>query len=558
MSLKAIDSDGHESAIDPAIGGKVHGRPSPGRRRGAALARWPAVGPLLAAAIPVLVVLLLQPHPVDLAAHEFRAVLFEREGFTLWNGQWYSGHHTPAYSVLFPPLAALLGPMVVGVLSCLAAATLFEPLARGHFGPQARWGAVWFGLATGVNLFTGRLPFALGVALGLATLLALQRGRTAPTIALALVTPLASPVAGLFLALAGVSCALAGSGTLRRGGAVVAVGALAPALMLAAAFPEGGRFPFALSAFFPVPLLAAAAVFLLVRSERVLRTGAALYGLATVGALIVDSPVGANAARLGALLGGPLLACALLGGRTRRLPSGLAVAGLAALAFWQVGPAARDLGDALGDPAAEAAYYRPLMSFLDGAASPDGRVEVVATKAHRETAVVAERFPLARGWERQLDIRHNTLFYDGRLDDDSYRRWLHENAVGFVALPDSALDYSGEAERRLVERDPPYLELRFRSRHWRVYEVVPGAELVVPEGVADMSARLDGDRVALSVRRPGSGLLRVHWTPYWRLEGGCVERRGAWTRVTARSSGPAVITTSFALERLLSHGRRCS
>ena len=535
----------------------MHARPRLGRL-GTALDRWPAAAPLAAAAIPALVVLLLQPHPVDLAAHEFRAALFEREGFTLWNGHWYSGHHTPAYSVLFPPLAALLGPVVVGVASCLSAAVLFELLARRHFGPAARWGAVWFGLATGVNLFTGRLPFALGVALGLAALLALQRDRLVPAAVLALLCSLSSPVAGLFLALAGVACALAGSGVLRRGGVVVAASALAPALVLAAAFPEGGRFPFALSAFFPVPLLAAAVVLLLVRSERVLRTGAALYALATLGALIINSPVGANATRLGALFGGPLLACALLTRRTRRLPTALAVIGLAALATWQVGAPARDLGDALTDPAAEAAYYRPLMGFLEATAPAGGRVEVVATKAHRETAVVAERFPLARGWERQLDIRHNALFYEGRLDDASYRRWLTDNAVGFVALPDSALDYSAEGERRLVERDPPYLELRFRSRHWRVYEVRPGPELVVPEGDADISASLQGDRVALTVRRPGSALVRVRWTPYWWLEGGCVEPRGGWTRVTVRSSGRAVISTSLTLGRVLSRGRRCS
>ncbi len=552
-----IGPGGHESAADPLTRDRARARPRPRRLR-TALERWPAAGPLAAAAIPALVVILLQPHPVDLAAHEFRAALFEREGFTVWNGQWYSGHHTPAYSVVFPPLAALLGPTVAGVLACLAAAVLFEALARHHFGPAARWGALWFGVATGVNLFTGRMPFALGVTLGLAALLALQRERRVPATALALLCPLASPVAGLFLALAGVTCVLAGRGGLRRGGAVVAVSAIAPALLLAAAFPEGGRFPFALSAFFPVPLLAAAAALLLHRSERVLRTGAALYGLATVGALIVASPVGGNAARLGALFGGPLLACAMLAGRTRRLPVGLAAAGLAALAVWQVGPAARDLGDSLSDPAAGDAYYRPLTDFLEGTAPAAARIEVVATKAHRETAVVAKRFPLARGWERQLDIRHNSLFYEGRLDDGSYQRWLTDNAVAFVALPDSALDYSAEAERRLVERDPPYLELRFRSRRWRVYEVVPGPELVVPEGDADISARLDGDRVALTVRRPGSALVRVRWTPYWRVDGGCLEPRDGWTRVTVRRPGRAVIATSLTPERLLSRGRRCS
>jgi hypothetical protein len=32
--------------------------------------------------------LVFEPRPGDLAAHVFRAELFGREGFTIWNGQW--------------------------------------------------------------------------------------------------------------------------------------------------------------------------------------------------------------------------------------------------------------------------------------------------------------------------------------------------------------------------------------------------------------------------------------------------------------------------------------
>src|SRR5918998_5811987 len=76
-----------------------------------------------------------EPRPGDLAAHTFRAELFGREGFTIWNGQWYGGHHTPAYSVLSPPLAWLLTPALALVASAVASAALFEPLARGWVGP---------------------------------------------------------------------------------------------------------------------------------------------------------------------------------------------------------------------------------------------------------------------------------------------------------------------------------------------------------------------------------------------------------------------------------------
>ena len=56
------------------------------------------------------------PQVGDLAAQVFRTELFERGGLAIWNGSWYGGHYTLTYSVLFPPLAALLGPQVVGTL----------------------------------------------------------------------------------------------------------------------------------------------------------------------------------------------------------------------------------------------------------------------------------------------------------------------------------------------------------------------------------------------------------------------------------------------------------
>ncbi len=124
--------------------------------------------------------MIFQPRSPDLAAHIFRADLFGREGFTLWNGQWYGGHHTPAYSILSPPMVWALGPQVTGGLSAIAATVCFTELVRRHFGPQRyRWGALWFALGTASLMFTNRIPFAMGVAFGMAACLALQRDRRA-------------------------------------------------------------------------------------------------------------------------------------------------------------------------------------------------------------------------------------------------------------------------------------------------------------------------------------------------------------------------------------------
>ena len=81
---------------------------------------------------------------------------------------------------------------------------------------------------------------------GLAALLALQRRHYAWAIVFAVLSPLGSPVAGLFLAMAGVAFALAASGdrTKRLEGLAIAAAAFIPPMFLSWAFPEGGWAPF--------------------------------------------------------------------------------------------------------------------------------------------------------------------------------------------------------------------------------------------------------------------------------------------------------------------------
>src|SRR3954454_16767001 len=97
----------------------------------------PDAGRLRAAAIDALLAgaiagtyLLVAPQSADLAAQVYRAGLFSRTGFLLWDNAWYGGHPMLGYSVLFPPLGALLGVRLVGAVSVVAAAGLFGVLAR--------------------------------------------------------------------------------------------------------------------------------------------------------------------------------------------------------------------------------------------------------------------------------------------------------------------------------------------------------------------------------------------------------------------------------------------
>ncbi len=492
--------------------------------------------------------LLLDPPSGDLAAQAYRADL----GLVLWDNGWYGGHHMPGYSVLFPPLASLFGPRVVGALAAVGAAWAFERMAHERLGtaPAARVGALWFAAGTATLLITGRLTFALGAALGLAAVLAASRDRTTGAVVLAALTSLASPVAGLFVALGAAAWWLD-----RRRPAALALGtaALAPGVALAIVFPEGGSFPFVASSFWPSFAAIVAVAVAVARESRLLRIGVALYALAMIASFAAPTPMGGNVVRLGALVAGPLLAC-LLWERDRRVLAALAVGML----YWQWAAPIDNWTRAAGDRSVRSDYYAGLIAFLDRQPGPF-RVEIPFTENHWEARWVAPHHPLARGWERQLDRRHNALFYDERaLTPQRYRRWLDDNAVRFVAVADAPLDYSSAAEAQLVRGGLPYLREAWRDERWRVYAVLGARPLA--RGAARVTA-VAVDHIDLRASRAGVVDLRVRFTPYWRLTRGrgCVAPgRGAWTRLRLDAPGAVRLSARFTPGRIRASAPMCS
>jgi hypothetical protein len=520
--------------------------------------------PTIVAGAFAIAYVLISPPSLDLPAHLLRAKLFSVEGFGIWNNWWYAGHHVVMYSVLFPPIASALSPQLAAAIAAVGTAALFEPLARRHFGEKAWLGALWFGAATATNLFTGRLTFAFGLLPAVASALALQRRRPGPAALLAVLTALCSPVAALFAATAGAAHAL-GSYTATRApraagpGVGVVVASLAPVGLLALAFPEGGHEPFAFSTFWPILVIAVAAIALIRKDERILIAGIALYAAGCIVAFAVPTAVGSNAARLTELAAGPLAALLLWPRR-----KALLLAAALPLLYVQWHAPVRDVSNASWDQSRAAAYYRPLLSFLGresgpahpGPAHPPFRVEIPFTAFHWEAFEVAPRFPLARGWERQLDIQYNQLFYGGALTAATYEAWLHRLAVRFVAVPDTRLDYAGVNEAALIDRGLPYLHLVFRTPHWRVYSVL-GA---TPIAQGAQLLAIGANSLTLRAAHPGSALVRVRFTPYWAItEGsGCVAPDGGYTRVTIRRPGVVKVTISFSLGRIRASSPRCN
>jgi hypothetical protein len=505
--------------------------------------------------------LLWSPPVGDLAAQAFRTELFERAGLAIWNGSWYGGHYTLTYSLLFPPLGALLGAQVVGMLSVVSSAYLFDRLVRDRWGAEARWATLWFAAGVVTLLADGQLTFALGVAFGLAAMRALQTDRPVPAMFAAIACPLASPVAGAFLA--GVLLVGAVEPGRRASRFALAAGGAALALVLAPnlAFPESGHFPFVFSSYVAIPLWCAGALILtqgVRHEERQLRRVLVAYALAATVIWLLPNAMGGNAVRLGALFGGPVLAAVMLSRRPRPTVPTWFFAPLLALAiagslYWQLTASVAQIARSVGDPSTAAAYFEPPARWLREQGAAGARIEVPPTANHWEAAYLASEFDLARGWLRQLDTTREDLFYDEKkLTVASYGAWLRSNAISYVALPDAPLDYSSVAERRLILQQPPYLDLGFQSEHWRIYAVRNPKPLVAPlEGAAAEILWTGHQGFALDVERPGEFLVRVSFTPYWSISRGhgCIVRRGDWTVARAARPGVFRVDANFSVGR---------
>jgi hypothetical protein len=523
-----------------------------------------------------LLYVILAPASTDLAAASYRSDLFARAGFTLWDNSWYAGHHLPAYSVLAPALGAAVGPQLLAAVSMTTAAGLFALLLDGRFPPRAtRIASLWFALGAAIGLLSSRVPFDLGLALGIGALLLMQRRHPKAALALALLTALASPVAGAFLALALLAWGLAGPD--RAWPAALIIAALAPVALLVLVFPEGGSQPFVASAFYPALAAVLLIAVLIPPQRRALRIGALLYAAALTGSYLIPTAVGGNVDRLGALVAGPVAACVLAGAAAIDRRALLLVVLAPALLYWQANAPVADFAAAASDPAVKASYYTPLLGELStlgaGYGTHPARIEIVPTVDHWEARWMAPKVMLARGWERQLDRLHNGLFYSSApVTAGRYRAWLSEQAVSYVALPDAPLDYSAKSEARLLRGSsaggtlpgggtgtspPSYLREIWRSPHWRLYTVLGATPLVAAPGALTQAS---SDSFTLSAPSPGAFTVRLHFSPYWALASGsgCVARAaGDWTEVRARHSGSLRVVIRFSLGRIFSDGARC-
>ncbi|MCW2977067.1 MAG: hypothetical protein JWM06_2348 [Actinomycetia bacterium] len=479
-----------------------------------------------AAALVAALLAWLGPPGTDLAAHAYQRTLFLQHGFTLWNNFWYAGRYSfVTYSLLYYPLAAWLGIRLLAVATIALAALAFAVVLGREWGPTARWSSRSFAVVWAGIVLSAAFPFALGIALALLTIWALQAGARWRSVALATLTLAASPLAFLLLVVVLAGIALARRDALRRNWvpvAGVAVAGLAE-VVLWRVFPAGGRFPFSfVEAATGVAFCLVGLVFTWrVESARVLRFFFGVYLAAYVASYLIPSAIGENVGRL-RFVAIPLAVLVFSLRKWRPLVPGVAILALAVA--WNITPLASSYFKNGSDVTARAGTWPAAIAFLHKHLGPSFRVEAVDTATHWPAVYLADAgIPIARGWFRQDDFPLNQVLYGSKLRAKSYLHWLHGLGIKYVVLSDATPDYSARTEAKLLRSGRSGLKPVLQTKALTIFSV-PHAHPIISGPGRPRLASLTGSRMSAVVDQGGNYRIAVRYSPYWRASNGCLSK----------------------------------
>jgi len=420
--------------------------------------------------------MVIRPGVNDLWAARARAsAAAHGVGLTYWFA-WFGGGSTPGnYSVLTPYLSAVLSAELVGALAAVSITVLARVAVRGTPHPVAATAVA--ALAAGINLWSGRVPFLLGSAIAIGSLIAVRNHRRVIAAALTMLCILASPVSAAFLAL-GLAGTLVVSPKYRIISATTVGTVVAGFGLVALVFGTPGPQHFSWT--LCIESIVALGLFLLARPPDYLRVVIWLSMFTSLAIAVVPNGLGSNFSRM-IWFCLPVAVVATFG---RRLWVALLVVGPVLISSANLTVA--DLRDA-SDPVAGSAYYQPLVQELDRIDGLNNfRLEVVAEGAHAAYDALLDHAMLARGWETQEDNALNATLLNRSLSATSYKVWLDNNSVGYVALPkkvDTFPEYALVAAGRL-----PYLHEVWSSSQWVLYRVDDPTPIVaVPQTMLDYS-----------------------------------------------------------------------
>nr|WP_244501256.1 MFS transporter [Streptomyces sp. TP-A0874] len=478
---------------------------------------------IVASVLHILWVQLFASSGGDLAAQDAWAEFVGRHPDSAYNLAWYGGMHPVSYSVVSPYLMSVIGVrttmMIAGTISCGLLAFI---LVRSSGVRNPMWASLAGAFALTCNAVSGRVTFGLGMMFALGAVAMVfcwprawrarpwQFARAGAAALLSALATAGSPVAGLFLGVVAAALFLD-----RRRPAAYSLG-ITPCLVVGVSawlFPFSGTQPMSFGSAL-LPLICGVLTVLTVpRQWRTVRIVSAVYVLGTLLTWLIDSQIGSNITRLAIVFSGVVFMAALPWTVRRSRKWYTLVVALLVVTGWQGFKTVDDVVKTT--PAtAWARELAPLLDQLERVGAERGRVEVVPARSHREASALAPYVNLARGWNRQADLKLNPLFYEETLSSADYRKWLSRWAVHYVVLPKGEIDNAGTNEAELVESEPPYLDLVWSDAYWKLYAVKDPTPLADPPATVQ---RAGAGEWTVTVPTAGTVLIRIPYSPWLGL-----------------------------------------
>lgn len=493
--------------------------------------RWPArdsvvwltVAPMAALALAALAMHLAGVSGGDDPAHLYKIALLRDGQSVIWDNYWYGGSYGAlTYGLVYYWLAQFVPGAAITVVAGGSLPVLFHLYLRDGWGIASRAPAWTLAAVMVVYLAWGQSPFLLAMSLTMAGLVLVARRRPymgAVPCALGVFTnPLALVAGGVFLL-----ASLAGRPESRRWVlrfALAMLPVVAARVALAAVFAAPAwefHYTAELAGLATVALIGIAMARSSPDADRrsLQWVFAALLAVVVPAYLLPDSQIGSNAGRFFYVFGGPLLVAVA---RPSRLPRVLPVLALVVVLAFQLAFPVWMLARAQTFTATRAAFFAPALAYAGRVYDPDYRFHVVTPEMHWESYYFpAAGFPITRGWYRQADALHNGELYDEQLDAEAYVLWLRRMGVQYVFVPHAPLVTTSRREAELLGGSGEF-ELTYRGAEWSIYRLLDCEPLVVPFGRADAQVySMDHTSIRFGVTRPGPYLVKVTWSPYWRL-----------------------------------------
>ena len=486
--------------------------------------------PLLVSALSATLFVVIEPGVPDLeAALAHASASSHGVGLTYWF-QWFGGGSTPGqYSVLTPWLSAWLTAPGLGALATVALTPLVD---RVLAGTTFRLTGTWVAATTaGLSLWSGRIAFALGLAVAVVALIGLRERRVLLAVLGVIGSVCASPVAGAFLAMA-----LLASGLVERQNRRLALllTGLCGTSLLAVAWYFGMPGP---AIYRPVSaelVIASSLLMLVARPAPAVRVVACMTAIASVVLVLVPNGMGSNLSRM------PYICLPVAVVATAAVRRWVAVV-LVAPALVSCGYFAYHDLRVASYPAASTSYYDSLARELDRTPQlRNYRLEVVQSRSfHTADYALLDHAALATGWETQQLQALDPILKSPLLNAASYRSWMSVNAVGYVAFDRRSPD-AIDPEYKLVAKGLRYLKPVWRDSTWTFYRV-ENATPIVPKPAALVAASQSELTVRFSCTCPVP--VRVRWSKFLTVTDDATGMMGAvgdsdgWTVVTVPHPG---------------------